>query len=176
MWEYPSTMTTTDQAQAAPSAVERADALLTLWGQRLTPSGKPEPQGKVGAARKNKPPKGHSPRPKASESAARRADTLLGRIGHRLSGRGLVEGAAYGYVALAIKTGRAADAVQSTWQESVQAARRQQEQQAARSGGASAARQMATDERKGENILNRTATDVAEDVGKDVDAAVSAEV
>lgn len=164
-------MNTTDQTQTAPSAVERADALLPHWGQRLTPAGKPEPQGKAGAAGKSEPPRGRN----ADAGAVSRSDTLMGRMGHRLSGRGLVEVAAYGYVALAIKTGKTADAVQKAWQESVQAARLQQERQAGRTGGPEATREMAMAERKGENILNQTAKDVAGDVEKDVEAVAGAE-
>ena len=168
-------MTTTDQTQSAPSAVERADALLARWGQRLTPTGKPEPLADPKPARRSKPPKEQAPRPEPDGGTVSQADTLLGRIGHRLSGRGLMEAAAYGYVALAIKTGKTADAVQKAWQEDVQAARLQQERQAGRTGGPDAAREMAMAERKGENILNNTAKDVAGDVEKDVQAVAGAE-
>ena len=154
--------------QPAPSATERADALLTRWGQSLNPVKKPVPVAEAAT------PPVTAPRPEPAPKAARRADTLLGRVGHRLSGRGLVEAVAYGYVAVAIKTGRAANAAQKTWQESVQAALKQQEQRAAQTGGASAARQVAADEKKGEQVLKQTEDDAKSDAGKGVDVAADA--
>ena len=82
-----------------------------------------------------------------------------------------MEAAAYGYVALAVRVGRTAGVVQKTWQESAQAARRQQEEQAAKTGGAKAAHRAAADEKRGEQILNRTATDAAKDAEEGVDVA-----
>jgi len=151
----------------APSAIERADALLTHWGQSLNPMKKPAPSAEAPAA-------GPVPRPEPAPKATRRADSLLGRVGHRLSGRGLVETAAYGYVAVAIRTGRAANAAQKAWQESVQAALKQQEQRAAQTGGARAAQQVAADEKKGEQVLKQTEEDAKSDAEKGVDVAADA--
>lgn len=145
------------------NAVERAEALLTRWEQRLSPGVRPTTPDII-------------PSPQAQEGAVERADSALGRLGRRLSGRGLIKTAAYGYVALAIKTGRVADTVQKTWQESVEAARTQQIQQAKQAGGKSAARRTATDERKGENILKGVEKDVAQDAAKDVATAAEAAV
>ena len=162
--------TTSPSANAPQSATERADALLTRWGQRLKPTGGPTPPAASEA------PATEAPRPEADSGAAGRADGLLGRMGHRLSGRGLIETAAYGYVALAIRTGRVADAVQTAWQESVQNARTQQIQEASRPGGKKAARRTATDERTGENILKGVEKDVTEDAAQDVATAAGAAV
>lgn len=155
--------------QPASSATERADALLTRWGQSLNPVKRPAP-----LAEEAPRPPADAPHTAPDPGTVRRADSLLGRVGHRLSGRGLVEAAAYGYVALAIRTGRAANAAQKTWQESVQAALKQQEQQAARTGGARAARQVAADEKKGEQVLKRTEADAKSDAEKGVDVAADA--
>ena len=152
-----------DQSQVGPTAVERADALLNTWGQRLNPTGKATAQGRS-----------ESMRPQTDGGTVHRADTLLDRVGHRLSGRGLVEVAAYGYVALAVRVGRTANEVQKTWQESAQAARRQQEEQAAKTGGTQAAHKVASDEKNGEQILSRTATDAAKDAEEGVDVAADA--
>ncbi len=159
--------------QPAPSATERADALLTRWGQRLSPANRAAPRTEAGTAPAPLP-SADAPHTDPDPDTVRRADSLLGRVGHRLSGRGLVEAAAYGYVALAIKTGRAANAAQKTWQESVQAARKQQEQQAARTGGARAARQVAADEKKGEQVLKQTEEDAKSDAEKGADVAADA--
>lgn len=155
--------------QTALSATERADALLTRWGQSLNPTGRPAPLTEEAPQ-----PPADAPHTDPDPGTVRRADSLLGRVGHRLSGRGLVEAAAYGYVALAIRTGRAANAAQKTWQESVQAARKQQEQRAAQTGGARAARQVAADEKKGEQVLTQTEKDAESDAEKGADVAASA--
>ncbi len=157
------------------SATERADALLTRWGQRLSRTEGHTPQDDADPptdAQDSAP----APRPEADGGAVNRADTLLGRMGHRLSGRGLIETAAYGYVAVAIRTGRVADTVQAAWQESVQEARTRQIQEASQTGGKKAARRTATDERTGENILKGVEKDVAQDVTQDVATAAGAAV
>ena len=151
--------------QSAPSATERADALLIRWGQSLNPIKKSPPMAEAAT------PPIKEPRPRPASESARRTDSLLVRVGHRLSGRGLIEAAAYSYVAVAIRTGRAASAAQKTWQESVQAALKQQEQQAARTGGARAARQVAADEKKGEQVLKQTDEAAKSDAEKGVDVA-----
>ena len=156
---------------ATQSATARADALLTLWGQRLNPAGNNTPSDEAGTKSPGLPPAGTATHPEPALDMVRRADSLLDRLGHRLSGRGLVETVAYGYVAVAIRTGRVADAAQKTWQESVQAALRQQEQQAARTGGGGAARQVAAEEKKGEQVLKQTETDAEGDAEKGVDVA-----
>lgn len=158
---------TTDQP--IPSATERADALLTRWGQSLNPVRRPAPLAEEASR-----PTADAPRAAPDPRPVQRADSLLGRVGHRLSGRGLVEAAAYGYVAVAIRTGRAANAAQETWQKSVQAARKQQEQRTAQTGGARAARQVAADEKKGEQVLKQTEEDAKSDAEKGVDVAADA--
>ena len=146
------------------SATERADALLTRWGQRLSPARQSAGHGDDDRAM----------RPEPEAGTVGQADSLLGRLGHRLSGRGLVEAAAYGYVALALQTGRAANTVQKTWQESVEDARRQQEQRAAQAGGPRAARRVTAEEKKGEQVLKQTEADVEGDAEQAADVAGSA--
>jgi hypothetical protein len=147
-------MTTTNPFQPGSSAVERADALLTRWGQRLSPADKPVP------------PDTAKPMPSETQGkAVQQADSLLGRMGHRMSGRGLVEAAAHVYVALAAKTGEMVDPIVKTWRQSVDQARRQQEQQTAQAQGTSGAHRKEADEKEGETALKKTAGAATEAAG-----------
>ena len=134
------------------SATERADALLTRWGQRLSRTG------------------GQTP-PVTTEAggAVQRAETLLDgakpKISEKISGRGFLEATARVYVALAAKTGEVVTPVAQTWQESVDKARREQEQKAAQNPSKPSAGQEGADEKEGEHALTETAGAATEAAG-----------
>ncbi len=134
--------------------MERADALLTRWGQRLSPADKPVP------------PDTAKPMPSETQGkAVQQADSLLGRLGQQMNGRGLVRMTARVYVALAAKTGEVVDPVVKTWQQSVDEARQQQEQQAAQAQGTPGAHREEADEKEGEGALKKTAGAATEAAG-----------
>ncbi len=134
------------------SATERADALLTRWGQRLSRTDKQTPPVTTEAG-----------------GAVHRAETLLDgakpKISEKISGRGFLEATARVYVALAAKTGEVVTPVVQTWQQSVDKARREQEQKAAQSQGGPDAGQEGTDEKEGEQTLKKTAGAATEAAG-----------
>lgn len=139
-------MTTTNAT--TQSATERADALLTHWGERLSRSDKQTPPDTTEAG-----------------GAGRRAETLAGDAKPKISGRGFMAATARVYVALAAKTGEGVTLIVQTWQQSVDEARREQEQRAARSQGTPGAQQEGTDEKEGEQTLKKTAGAATEAAG-----------
>lgn len=136
------------------SAVERADALLTRWGQSLRSAERRMPAENAVS--------GDAP---ISGDAEDRADSILERIGQNLSGRQLVKAAAHGYVVLAAKTGMLIEPLVTTWQDGVAEAQRQQEQQAAQTQGTSGAHQEEASEKEGQQTLKTTAGAAVEAAG-----------
>ncbi len=136
------------------SAVERADALLTRWGQK-------------GSSAERRLPAETTVSGKAavSKRAEDRADGILRRIGQNFNGRRLIKAAAYGYVALAAKTGTLVDPLVKTWQDGVVEAQRQEEQQADQTQGPSGAHQEETNEKEGQKALKTTAGAAADAAG-----------
>ena len=134
------------------SVVERADALLTRWGQSLSSAERRMPAETT-----------VSGNAAVSGNAEDRADGILKRIGRNLNGRHLVKAAAHSYVALAAKTGTLVDPFVKTWQDGVAEAQRQEEQQADQTQGPSGAHQEETDEQEGQQTLKKT-TGAAADV------------
>ena len=124
-----------------PSVVDRADALLTRWEQRLSP-------GRSEAAPK---------RPARAGQGPRRG--------------GVMYFAARGYVWAAARVGGVVTPIQQSWQQSVAEARRAEEQQAARRAGPGAAQQEGRKERQGEGALKKTAGATTEAAGTAADAA-----
>ena len=79
-----------------------------------------------------------------------------------------MQAAAYGYVALAVKTQEVIGPVRQSWQKSVEEAQKKLEQQAAQAGGAPAARREASEAKQGEQTLKKDAgvtADVASAAG-----------
>ena len=144
------------------TATERAEALLTRWGQRRSQSGKQTPPATTEGTTE-------------AESAVQRAEALLGgkgpktdgpeSSGPKSSGRGLMGVAARAYVALAAKTGEIVTPVVKNWQESVDEARREQEREAAQDPSKPSAQQEGSDEEEGEKALGKTADATAEAAG-----------
>lgn len=140
-----------------PSAVNRAEALLTRWERRRGPaSGGPPPPANYPAER---------------APAVRRAEELMARAGRQANGRGVVRVAARGYVWLAAQVQAIAGPIQQDWQSSVAEARRDQEQQAARHGGPGAGLREERQEKQGEGKLKKTAGATAEAASAATDAA-----
>ena len=140
-----------NETSAAPTAVERAERILSRRQSIASP-----PAGDLAEAGSIKPEKAQ---------ADRRGRSLR---------QGLMRAAARSYVALALKTQKAADSVSRSWQESVEQARREQEEQIARTQGAAAARQEAAEEKRGEQTLRQAAGDtqkVTEAAGETAEAA-----
>ncbi len=134
------------------SATERADALLTRWGQRLSQSEKQTPPPTAEAAT-------------GTGGVMQRAEARLEGDGPKTGGRGLVGMTARVYVALAAKNGEMVDPIVKTWQESVDEARREQEQKAAQTQGTPGAQQEGADEKEGEKALGKTAGAATEAAG-----------
>lgn len=113
-----------------------------------------------------------------NRSAVERADALLTRWGSRpvlpgpnaeggtkaggggKTGRGVVKTLAFGYVALASRTGSLVDPLVKTWREGVAEAQRRQEQQTGRSPG-----QEQADENEGGQALKESAGAAASAAG-----------
>ncbi len=137
-----------------PTAVERAERILSRRSPAVSsPAGDPVEAGSV-----------------------KQAEAQVDRLGQS-AGQGILRMAARGYVAVALKTQKAADSVSRSWQESVEQARREQEEQVARTQGAAEAKREAAEEKRGEQTLRQTAggaeqaTDVA---GETAEAASGA--
>ncbi len=141
-----------------PSAVARAEALLTRWERKLAPS---RPASSAS-----------SPVPTTTSSApVARAERIVDRAGQGVSGRGVMRLAALSYVWTAARVADIVSPLQQSWQQAVAEARREEEQQAARRGGPGAARQEERKEHQGEGDLKKTAGTTAEAAGTAADAA-----
>ncbi len=141
-------MSNTTSQSASQSATERADALLTRWGQRLSLTNRQTPPDKT-----------------KSGKAVRRAKSQPTGAEAKSSGRGLLGVTARVYVAVAAKTGEIVDPIAKSWQESVNEARREQEQKAAQTQGEPSAGQEGSDEKEGEQTLKKTAGAATEAAG-----------
>ena len=133
----------------APGAITRADALLTRWERKLTPTGAWSPATPADRPRRDPP-------------AVQRAEAMLDRAGQRVRGRGLLRPVARGYVWLAATVQAVASPIQQSWQESLDEARHEQEQQVARRDGTGAAHREEGQEKRGEGTLKKTAGATAE--------------
>ena len=132
------------------TATKRADELLTAWEQRLSPN---RSRSSVSLA----PLEDNQ-----QKGPVKRANGLMSHLGDSVSSQRLMQAAAFGYVALAVKTQEVINPVRQSWQKSVEEAQQKLEQQAAQAGGAPAARREASEANQGEQTLKKDAGTTAE--------------